>query len=99
MVWFCNAKGRGPTEHGWNSETGSLHLIIVLLLHLRELSHQPSRVVNLKLKNSKKKFPPVGSWQEENWFAGGGRKQVTKRSAHARPGMHMQQCSAVHSRS
>ena len=26
---------------------------------------------------------------------GGGRKQVSKRSTHARPGMHMQQCSAV----
>ena len=25
----------------------------------------------------------------------GGRKQVSKRSAHARPGMHMQQCSVV----
>ena len=30
---------------------------------------------------------------------GGGRKHVTKRSTHARPGMHMQQCSAVPLRS
>ena len=33
--------------------------------------------------------------QKKNRGWGGGRKQVSKRSTHARPGMHMQQCPAV----
>ena len=38
----------------------------------------------------------LGVWYTPGYpFARGGRKQVTQRSTHERPGMHMQHCSAV----